>query len=51
MTYFGMSDTKRCESYRFSKSSLYVSNGPSYAAMQGMDNGNEVPECPDSYGF
>ena len=49
-TYFGMSDKKRCESYKFSKSSLFVGNDPSFTGMNGS-GGYDVPECTEDYDF
>ncbi|MCR5848823.1 MAG: hypothetical protein K6G75_12015 [Lachnospiraceae bacterium] len=49
MDYFGMSDTKRCETFKFSRTSLSIYNDP--AAFMGPGNGSQAPECEENYSF
>ena len=49
MEYFGMSDTKRSETFKFSRTSLSIYNDPT--SFTGPGNMSQAPECEESYSF
>lgn len=49
LDYFGMSDTRRSDTFKFSRTSMMVNNDP--AVFMGPGNGIKAPECEESYSF